>query len=58
MNLKNSQFGQNSHTLSCRFFSSWRHARITIEPVKPIVLASAEEGELQVIAEFVEVPFS
>jgi type I restriction enzyme R subunit len=38
---------------------SWRHARITLKPVNPdfdpIVLAGAEEGELQVIAELVEV---
>lgn len=38
---------------------SWRHARITLKPInpdfEPIVLVSAEEGELQVIAELVEV---
>ena len=38
---------------------SWRHARITLNPVnpdfQPIVLTGAEEGELQVIAELVEV---
>ena len=38
---------------------SWRHARITLKPVnpdfQPIVLTGAEEGELQVIAELVEV---
>jgi len=38
---------------------SWRHAKITLKPVnpdfEPIVLASAGEGELQVIAELVEV---
>ena len=38
---------------------SWRHARITLKPVnpdfRPIELAGAEEGELQVMAEFVEV---
>jgi len=38
---------------------SWRHTRITLKPVnpdfEPIVLTGAEEGELQVIAEFVEV---
>jgi type I restriction enzyme, R subunit len=40
---------------------SWRHARIILKPVnpdfEPIVLTGAEEGELQVIAEFVEVLF-
>ena len=38
---------------------SWRHEKITLEPVnpdfEPIVLTGAEEGELQVIAELVEV---
>ena len=38
---------------------SWRHVKITLKPVnpdfEPIVLTSADEGELQVIAEFVEV---
>ena len=38
---------------------SWRHEKITLEPVnqdfEPIVLTSADEGELQVIAELVEV---
>ena len=38
---------------------SWRHARITLKPVnpdfQPIVLTDAEEGELQVVAELVEV---
>ena len=38
---------------------SWRHTRIALKPVnpdfEPIVLTGAEEGELQVIAEFVEV---
>jgi type I restriction enzyme R subunit len=38
---------------------SWRHGRITLEPVnpdfEPIVLTGADEGELQVIAELVEV---
>jgi hypothetical protein len=38
---------------------SWRHARIALKPVnpdfEPIVLTGAEGGELQVIAEFVEV---
>ncbi len=37
----------------------WRHAKITLKPVnpnfQPIVLTGAEEGELQVIAELVEV---
>lgn len=40
---------------------SWRHARIILKPVnpdfEPIVLTGAEEGELQIIAEFVEVLF-
>ena len=39
--------------------NSWRHARITLKPLnpdfEPIMLTSAEEGELQVIAELVEV---
>jgi SOS-response transcriptional repressor LexA len=38
---------------------SWRHTRITLKPInpdfQPIVLTGAEEGELQVVAEFVEV---
>ena len=38
---------------------SWRHARITLKPInpdfQPIELTGAEEGELQVVAEFVEV---
>ena len=38
---------------------SWRHEKITLEPVNPdfesIVLAGADEGEFQVIAELVEV---
>ena len=38
---------------------SWRHAKITLKPVnpdfEPIVLTGADEGELQVIAELVEV---
>jgi SOS-response transcriptional repressor LexA len=38
---------------------SWRHERITLKPVnpdfKPIVLTGADEGELQVVAEFVDV---
>ena len=38
---------------------SWRHVRITLDPVnpefEPIVIASADEGEIQVIAELVEV---
>ncbi len=38
---------------------SWRHIRITLKPVnpdfQPIELTAAEEGELQVVAEFVEV---
>lgn len=38
---------------------SWRHSRITLKPVnpnfQPIVLTSTEEGELQVVAELVEV---
>ncbi|MYA37105.1 MAG: hypothetical protein F4193_06910 [Candidatus Dadabacteria bacterium] len=37
----------------------WRHEHITLEPVnpdfEPIVLSSADEGDLQVIAELVEV---
>ena len=39
--------------------NSWRHVRITLDPVnpefEPIVIASADEGEIQVIAELVEV---
>lgn len=38
---------------------SWRHARITLRPVnpdfKPIVLTGGEEGQVQVIAECIEV---
>jgi SOS-response transcriptional repressor LexA len=38
---------------------SWRHARITLKPLnpdfQPIELTGAEEGELQVVAELVEV---
>ena len=38
---------------------SWRHVKITLEPVnpdfEPIVLTGADEGELQVIAELVKV---
>jgi len=38
---------------------SWRHARITLKPVNPdfppIVLTGVEEGQVQVIAELVEV---
>ena len=38
---------------------SWRHAKITLEPVNPdfdpIVLTGSDEGELQVVAELVEV---
>lgn len=38
---------------------SWRHEKITLKPVnpdfKPIVLTGADEGQLQVVAEFVEV---
>jgi len=38
---------------------AWRHARITLKPVnpnfEPIVLTGAEEGQVQVIAECVEV---
>ena len=38
---------------------TWRHARITLKPVnldfEPIVLTGSQEGELQVIAELVEV---
>ena len=38
---------------------SWRHEKITLEPVnphfEPIVLTGADEGEFQVIAELVEV---
>ena len=38
---------------------SWRHEKITLEPVNPdfesIVLVGADEGEFQVIAELVEV---
>ena len=38
---------------------SWRHSKIVLKPVNPafapIVLAGVDEGEIQVIAEFVEV---
>jgi SOS-response transcriptional repressor LexA len=38
---------------------SWRHARITLKPInpdfQPIELTDSEEGELQVVAELVEV---
>jgi SOS-response transcriptional repressor LexA len=38
---------------------SWRHVRITLQPLnpdfQPIERTGAEEGELQVVAEFVEV---
>ena len=38
---------------------SWRHTTITLEPVnpdfEPIVLTRADEGELQVVAELVDV---
>ena len=38
---------------------SWRHTRITLKPInpdfQPMVLTGSEEGELQVVAEFVEV---
>ena len=38
---------------------SWRHVKITLDPVnpdfEPIVLTGADEGELQVVAELVEV---
>jgi SOS-response transcriptional repressor LexA len=38
---------------------SWRHVRITLKPInpdfQPIEITGAEEGELQVVAEFVEV---
>jgi type I restriction-modification system DNA methylase subunit/SOS-response transcriptional repressor LexA len=38
---------------------SWRHERITLEPLnpdfKPIVMTDAEEGSVQVVAELVEV---
>src|SRR5439155_19741062 len=38
---------------------SWRHARITLKPVnpdfQPIELTGAEEGQVQVIAECIEV---
>jgi SOS-response transcriptional repressor LexA len=38
---------------------SWRHARVTLQPInpdfQPIELTGAEEGELQVVAELVEV---
>jgi len=38
---------------------SWRHAQITLKPVnpdfQPIVLTDVEEGQVQVIAELIEV---
>ena len=38
---------------------SWRHAKITLKPVnsdfEPIVLTGADEGQLQVVAECLEV---
>ena len=38
---------------------SWRHSRITLKPInpdfRPIELTGAGEGELQVVAELVEV---
>jgi SOS-response transcriptional repressor LexA len=38
---------------------SWRHAKITLKPVNPdfqdIVLSGAEQGQLQVVAELIEV---
>ncbi|MEA3412575.1 MAG: S24 family peptidase [Pseudomonadota bacterium] len=38
---------------------TWRHARITLKPInpdyEPLVLTGEDEGELQVIAELVEV---
>jgi len=38
---------------------SWRHARITLKPVnpdfEPIVLTGADEGQLEVVAELIEV---
>ena len=38
---------------------SWRHVRITLKPInpdfQPIEITAAEDGELQVVAEFVEV---
>lgn len=38
---------------------SWRHIKITLKPLnpnfEPIVLTGKDEGELQVIAELVEV---
>jgi type I restriction enzyme R subunit len=38
---------------------SWRHSRITLKPInpdfQPIVITGSEEGELQVVAEYVEV---
>ena len=38
---------------------SWRHARITLKPINPdfqsIELTGSEDGELQVVAELVEV---
>ena len=38
---------------------SWRHVRITLKPInpdfQPIEITGAEDGELQVVAEFVEV---
>lgn len=38
---------------------SWRHEKITLDPANPdfdpIVLTDADEGNLQIIAEFVEI---
>jgi SOS-response transcriptional repressor LexA len=38
---------------------SWRHTRIILKPVnpdfEPIILTGADEGQLQVVAELVEV---
>lgn len=38
---------------------AWRHRTITLKPVNPdfspIVLSGAKEGQLQVVAEFLEV---
>jgi len=37
----------------------WRHTTITLKPVNPdfmpIILTTADEGQLQVVAEFIEV---
>ena len=41
------------------FDHSWRHSKIILKPAnpdfEPIILTSAEEGSLQVIAEVIEV---